>query len=71
MIGSRERLEYGFVGRTVNIAARVQALTRIHHVDILVTDALVSELDTAFELTRMPAEIVKGIAEPLVTYAVR
>ena len=71
MIGSRERLEYGFVGRTVNIAARVQALTRIHHVDILVTDALVGEIDSAFELTRMPAEIVKGIAEPLVTYAVR
>ena len=30
LIGSRERMEYAFVGRTVNLAARVQALTRIH-----------------------------------------
>jgi Adenylate and Guanylate cyclase catalytic domain len=29
MIGSRERREYGFVGRTVNLAARVQTLTRL------------------------------------------
>jgi adenylate cyclase len=30
MVGSRERMEYAFVGRTVNLAARVQALTRTH-----------------------------------------
>ena len=71
LIGSRERMEYGFVGRTVNIAARVQSLTRVHGVDVLVTDALVPELDTRLSLTPMPAESVKGIAEPLVTYAVR
>jgi class 3 adenylate cyclase len=33
-------MEYAFVGRTVNLAARVQALTRTHQVDILVTEAL-------------------------------
>jgi len=71
LIGSRERTEYGFVGRTVNVAARVQALTRTHQVDILVTDALRAELDARFALVAMPAETVKGIAEPVVTYAVR
>ena len=70
LIGSRERMEYAFVGRTVNLAARVQALTRIHKADILVTEALRAELDTRFVLTPMPAEPVKGIAEPVVTYAV-
>jgi class 3 adenylate cyclase len=70
MIGSRERLEYGFVGRTVNLAARVQALTRTHRVDILVTEALRAELDTRFVLEAMPPQPVKGIAEPVVTYAV-
>jgi adenylate cyclase len=70
MIGSRERMEYGFVGRTVNLAARVQALTRTHEVDILVTDALRAELDSRFVLTAMPPEKVKGIAEPVLTYAV-
>jgi class 3 adenylate cyclase len=71
MIGSRERREYGFVGRTVNMAARVQALTRTHGVDILVTEALRAELDTRFVLDAMPPEHVKGIAEPVITYAVR
>ena len=71
LIGSRERMEYGFVGRTVNMAARVQALTRTHEVDILVTDALREELDSKFVLTAMPPELVKGIAEPVLTYAVR
>jgi adenylate cyclase len=71
LIGSRERMEYGFVGRTVNLAARVQALTRTHGVDILVTNAVRSELDGSFRLDAMPAVVVKGIAEPVVSYAVR
>jgi len=52
-------------------AARVQALTRVHGVDILVTDAVRSELDSSFRLDAMPAEWVKGIAEPVVSHAVR
>jgi class 3 adenylate cyclase len=71
LVGSRERTEYAFVGPTVNLAARVQALTRIHQVDILVTEALREQLDPRFLLERMPVEVVKGIAEPVVTYAVR
>ena len=71
MIGSRERREYGFVGRTVNLAARVQTLTRTHGVDILVTEAVRAELGDAFRLEAMPAERVKGIDVPVATWAVR
>jgi class 3 adenylate cyclase len=71
LVGSRERMEYAFVGPTVNLAARVQALTRIHKVDILVTEALREHLDPRFVLEPMPPEPVKGIEEPVVTYAVR
>jgi adenylate cyclase len=71
LVGSRERMEYAFVGRTVNLAARVQALTRTHRVDILVTEALREHLDARFVLLPMPPTPVKGIAEPVVTYAVR
>jgi class 3 adenylate cyclase len=71
LVGSRERREYAFIGRAVNVAARVQSLTRIHQVDILVTEALRAELDTSFVLVPMPAEQVKGLAEPVVTYAVQ
>ena len=71
LIGSRERMEFGFVGTTVNLAARVQGLTRLHGVDILVTEDVRGELDAAFVVDRMPAEHVKGIVEAVVTYAVR
>ena len=64
-------MEYDFVERTVNLTARVQTLTRTHHVDILITEALRAEFDTRFVLAPMPAELVKGFAEPVVTYAVR
>jgi hypothetical protein len=36
-----------------------------------VTEAISAELDARFVLVPMPAEFVKGIAEPVVTYAVR
>jgi adenylate cyclase len=69
-VGSRERMEYAFVGRTVNVAARVQSLTRTHRVDILVTDSVREKLDPRFELRPMPPTAAKGLTDPLVTYAV-
>ena len=69
MIGSRERREYGFVGRTVNLAARVQALTREHNVDILLTEEVRSQLDGSFELRAMPPAELKGITGKVATFA--
>lgn len=70
LFGSRERREYAVIGRTVNLAARVQTLTRTHQRDVLLTDAVREQLDPRFQLEAMPATPVKGIAEPVVTYAV-
>ena len=70
LMGSRDRKEYTFIGRSVNLAARVQALTRIHQVDILVTETVRHDLDPGFVLVPMPAEPVKGLTEPVLTYAV-
>ena len=70
LIGSRDRREYTVVGPTLNLAARVQALTREHGSDILLTEAVREQLDPRFELAPMRAVPVKGIAEPVVTYAV-
>jgi len=70
LVGSRERTEYACVGRTVNVAARVQALTREHSVDVLLTEEVRARLDPSFRLRPLPATPVKGIAEPVVTWTV-
>ncbi len=70
LVGTRERMEYACIGRTVNVAARVQALTRTHDTDILLTDAVRERLDPTFQLAPRPAAPIKGIAEPIVTYTV-
>jgi class 3 adenylate cyclase len=70
VIGSSELVEYGVIGSTVNIAARVEELTRTHAVDILVTDPVRAALDGRFRLHAMPALPVKGVSAPIATFAV-
>jgi class 3 adenylate cyclase len=70
VIGSAELVEYGVIGSTVNVAARVQELTRAHGVDILVTAAVRAVIDPRIVTRAMPAVAVKGLPEPLATFAV-
>lgn len=69
LVDSRDLKEFAFVGRTVNVAARVQDLTRQHSADIIVTAALKETLDPRFQLRALPVTRVKGVAEPLSIYA--
>jgi len=71
LVGSHQRREFSFLGSAVNLAARVQSLTRLHQVDILITEALRAEIDKSIILVPMPAVPVKGFAEPVATYAVK
>ncbi len=70
LVGSKELMEFAFVGRTVNVAARVQELTRQHPVDIILTETVRKDLDTRFELSELPPTPVKGVGKPLVIHAV-
>jgi class 3 adenylate cyclase len=70
VLGSAELKEYGVIGRVVNLAARVEALTRTHGVDLLVTGAVREALDPRFRVREMPPAAIKGVVEPIVTFAV-
>ena len=70
VVGNAALMEYGVIGRTVNVASRVEGLTRVHDADVLVTDAVRAHLDARFRLRALPAVEVKGLPEPLVTFAV-
>ncbi len=70
LVGSTDLKEFAFVGRVVNVAARVQDLTRQLSADVILTETLRRTLDPRFALRPLPATPVKGVAEPLVIYAV-
>lgn len=70
VLGTSSIKEYGVIGRAVNLAARVEGLTRAHDTDILVTKAVRDQCDPRFRLREFPAADVKGIPEPVVTFAV-
>lgn len=70
LVGSRDLKEFAFVGRTVNVAARVQDLTRQYPADIIITERLQKTLDRRFRLRALPPTPVKGVAEPISIYAV-
>lgn len=69
LVGSRDLMQFAFVGRIVNLAARVQDLTRQYRVDILLTDAVRKTLDPRFKLRELPATPVRGVAEPVLIFA--
>jgi class 3 adenylate cyclase len=70
IVGSHELMEFTVIGNTVNVAARVEHLTRVHQVDILVTQAVRQTLDPRFVLRQLPAVPVRGVSGPVVTFAV-
>jgi adenylate cyclase len=70
IIGADQLVEYTVIGANVNLAARVESLTRQHGVDILVTDAVRSALGPRFQLRELAPMAVKGVAAPVATFAV-
>jgi class 3 adenylate cyclase len=70
VLGTSAIKEYGVIGRAVNLASRVESLTRRFDTDILVTEAIRASADARFAMREHPAAEVKGIAEPVVTWSV-
>jgi adenylate cyclase len=69
-IGGAERLSYALVGDPVNLASRIQGLTKDFEVDILISEATRKSIDPAVPVEELPAVRVKGRAEEVNVYKV-
>jgi len=68
-IGSADRLSYALVGDAVNLASRLQGLTKELKTDVVVSGTTRAHLDDDLPLTRLPAMKVKGRTADVEVYA--
>jgi adenylate cyclase len=65
LIGPDERVEYGVVGEVVNLASRVETLTKDVTATILVSREIAVRLGSGFRMGREASLPVKGKREPM------
>ncbi len=70
LVGSKDLMEFAFVGRAVNVAARVQDLTRQLPANIIVTETVRQAIDPRFVVRELPPAELKGVRVTIAIFSV-
>ncbi len=68
-IGSPDRLSYLLVGDTVNLASRLQGLTKTVNADIIISQETRRHLKEDIQFIELPETLIKGKARPVNLFA--
>ncbi|MCK4648381.1 adenylate/guanylate cyclase domain-containing protein, partial [bacterium] len=69
-IGSEERMEYTAVGSEVNLASRLESLTREYEAEIIISEAVYKKVKDIIEARALGETKIKGMKRPVRIYEV-